>query len=139
MLQLEFDGPARCLLIRVLSGPKTDQDWEQGLASFFWLDDEAYNQQKDGIAVIVVESGAERPNANWRRKLAEQRKQYRATDRCLIMVTSSVLFRGVLTAVNWLAPPGPNERNFVTASLAQGVAQAEAWRGEPIPLLRRLL
>lgn len=139
MLKIEFEAPARCLVIRVLSGPKTEQDWALGLASFLLLDDEAHRQNKDGIAFIVVEPNAERPNSTWRRKLAEQRKQYKAKDRWLILVTDSLLFRGVLRAVNWLAPPAINERNFVTASIQEGVAQAEAWRGEAIPVLRGLL
>jgi hypothetical protein len=140
MVKLEFSGPDRCLLMWVLPGSKTEQDWEQALASFFLIDDEAVRQHKSGLVFIIVEPGAERPNATWRKRLAEQRIQYKARERHLVLVTNSILFRGVLNAVNWLSPPPPHEKIFVTDSIPDGIKQASAWRGnEPIPLLQRLV
>jgi hypothetical protein len=139
MIQLDYDAPGRCLFIRLLSSPSSEKEWEQGLAGLLELDTEAHRQGKDGILFVVIESGAERPNATWRRRLAEQRKKYQAKARLLVMITDSLLFRGMLTAIDWLVPSPPEEKTIVTASLEDGIAQAETWRREEIPFLKRLL
>lgn len=139
MLDINFDGPERCVVMRVLPGKQSDKDWQRGLEIFLALDEEAARQDKDGIVFVIAEPGAERPNATWRRKLADQRKLYKAKKRYLILVTDSVLFRGVLYVVNLLSPPSDVEESFVAKTIEEGIAKAEEWRGQPIPLLRDLL
>lgn len=87
-------------------------------------------------SILVVDAGNPVPNAAWRKRIAEASAM--APCRMLFaVVSSSVLVRGAITAVNWIRPP-PYE-----ASVHDEVESAVRWieekRGKRTTIFRALL
>jgi hypothetical protein len=88
-----------------------------------------------GVAsIIVVEDGYPRPNANIRKRLAEIRSATKVLF-YFSLVTSSVLARGVVTALNWIQPSPPNCFTVTHPDFQSAVRWVEQKRGQKEPSL----
>jgi hypothetical protein len=93
-------------LVSITSGKLSDEEWQEFYEDIMRLVDECKRAGKEFILVAIAGPDTERPNASWRRKLAEIRHHSNdAVHRSLTaLVTSSLLLRGVITALNWIVP-----------------------------------
>jgi hypothetical protein len=137
MLRIKYDLEDRCGVLEVVPGPQRAEDWEKGADLLLLLDGEAARQGRDWVLFVLTSSGSERPNANFRKRLAELRSIYKCKQRLMVIVSDSILFRGALNAVNLLSPKSDGE-NFIVSSIKEGIEKAERWRGAPISILRGL-
>src|SRR5258708_38160222 len=55
-------------------------------------------------AILMADPDNPLPNAGWRRKIAEASTTLKSRP-VFVMVSTSLVARGVVTAINWLRPP----------------------------------
>lgn len=128
-----------CCMVTYSAGAMPDSDWEKMFESLKELDDEATKQDRDSFLLAVAASDAERPNAIWRSRIAENRKTAKAKRRYSAIVVRSALLRGVLRTISWLVPPPPQETTEAFAEIEEALQWAERCRPGLSPKLRKLL
>lgn len=105
MFRLAFD-PQFVIGVGVFSGNEnTDMDFEAYVHSFKRLDDLAYARPDTrGAYALIVDPENPRPNATWRKKIAEASADLQSNP-LVSLITKSAAIRSVVTAVNWFRPP----------------------------------
>ena len=95
------------LAIWLLSGSvDTDADYEELIAAFERADAAVLAPGIERPAVLqIVDDGNPVPNSFWRRRIAQATAHPHGRDAMFALVTSSLLVRGVVSAINWLRPP----------------------------------
>jgi len=117
----DADGSA---LVGVKSGATcTDVDYERLIDAHqrFWAEASALSLPK---LILVIDPGQKPPSARWRQRMASIRNQSRPFRSAI--VTPSVVERGVITALNWLRPPGVGQKVVSTATFHEALAWLEA-------------
>jgi hypothetical protein len=134
----------RGLLVVIFSGKvNTEADYERYLASIKEMqraragDQDGVRERLRGrfVLILIVDEGNPAPTAAQRKRIAEETANIGA-EASFAVVTSSMLIRGVVTAINWLRPPKYGV--LVTGSFSEAVQWAERRRGEPLPALHEL-
>ncbi len=88
------------------------------------------------VAVMVVDKDNPRPDAVWRKRMADASTDIKCKP-VFALVSQSPIIRGVLTAINWLRPPPFETAAF--ASLEEATQWAEQRTGRRLPILAQLL
>jgi hypothetical protein len=124
------------MLVLLFSGPDaSDQDYERMIEAWSRLYRDA--EGRTPIGIVVVDSGQSPPNANWRRRIAAVQRERKGSRRVAV-VTSNPLIRAVITAVEWMTPPGPNQQTSAFATFEDAVRAFEALEGRRLDRLRAL-
>lgn len=124
------------MLVLLFTGEdSTDTEHERMIEAWRRLYEDA--AAKPAIGVVVVARGHAPPNARWRRRIAEVQRRSRGPRRVAV-VTTNPLIRAVITAVEWLAPPGPKQHTAAFATFDDAVRTLEAREGRSLDRLRAL-
>jgi hypothetical protein len=134
VITLSIDLPSATLVVIDNAGPGTrDIEYERTLDALSLV-----TQRRSGIMpaiVIFIDPGRPVPDARWRRRFAHERAGA-GPFRCA-MVTSSVTHRGLMTAVDWIRPPGAEQRMLAFPTLTSARAWLELECNRTLePLLR---
>jgi hypothetical protein len=138
MLDLSLDLGAR-VLVASMAGGQVAADHERVYAAIEDLDRRGRELARPIAMIFVVGPDNPAPDAYWRRRFAEQRKTFGSPHVYLSMVTQSAIMRGVLTAMNWIAPEPPNMTSATHATFEESAAWVEVQQGTPRTVLRALL
>lgn len=139
MIQTYYDPATITLAIWMGPGVSPDSDWEKVIQHLRRMDEEAVQRNTAWLIIGQVASGSERPNATWRKRFAEERLAWKAKKRCSALVTDSLLFRGLLTTLNWIVPQ-PKEEDFRTfPTLPEALQWAETARNVKLTTIREIL
>lgn len=130
MFRLAFDTQF-VIGIGVFSGNEnTDMDFQAYVDSFKRLDDIAYSEPNlRGAYAVIVDPDNPRPNAMWRKKIAEASADLRSNP-LVSLITKSAAIRSVITAINWFRPPRYEIRCH--ESIEASAAWVSAWRNENV-------
>jgi hypothetical protein len=124
------------MLVILFTGEDSgDAEYQQMIEGWSRLYREA--EGRLAIGVVVVERGHVPPNAGWRRRIALVHREAKGP-RHIAVVTSNPLIRAVITAVDWITPPGPNQHTWAFASLEEAVKGLEKQTLRPLDRLRAL-
>jgi hypothetical protein len=124
------------MLVLLFSGKEaSDDDYERMIEAWKRLYRDA--EGRTPIGIVVVEPGQPAPNASWRRRIAAVQKE-RQGPRRVGVVTSNPLIRAVITAVEWMTPPGPHQQTLAFATFEDAVRAFEAMEGRRLDRLRAL-
>jgi hypothetical protein len=95
--------PRASVAVWLMSGShNSDADYERYVASLSDLREQA-KQNGHGTGLLIAERDNPPPNAAWRRRMAEASSDY--PPNCVyVLVSPSVVVRGIVTAINWLRP-----------------------------------
>jgi hypothetical protein len=130
-----FDLP-EAICVWVSTGPvNTDADFERYLAAIKSFD-AACRGRRLPAGILVIDPGNPPPNATWRRRIAEETKDL-VSNPLFAMVTTSILQRGAITAINWIRPPPYEISVFETFEAA--LRWVEERRGAKVTVGARLL
>jgi hypothetical protein len=103
-------------------GKISDAEWQVMYDDVTRMMEDAIRAKQDFILVSISNTNAERPNASWRRKFAELRTKNDQLPRALsVIVTSSLLLRGVMTAINWVIPAKAKEKTIAVDTFEEGL------------------
>lgn len=130
-----FDAPSACVA-GLLSGQYSDADIEDLIRVSFLLDKEGERQNKLTAHLLFVEEGYARPNASMRRQLAEALGKFKVKKPLFALITKSMMIRGILTTVRWIAPTVHDSNVFAT--FEEGALWLEQKRNEKLPALFKL-
>jgi hypothetical protein len=86
--------------------------------------------------VLVIDPGQETPSPLWRQRIAEARTT--TLPFRIVIVTSSVVMRGVMIAINWIRPNGAGQKTVSRATLEEAIAWLEAEGGQARPIVQTL-
>jgi hypothetical protein len=113
----------------------TDLDYERLIDAHrrFWAEASTGSMAK---LVLVIDPGQKPPSPRWRQRMAAIRDQSRPFRSAI--VTSSLVERGVITALTWLRPAGPEQKIVAMGTFDEAVAWFEAEVGGCSTLLRSL-
>jgi spore coat protein CotF len=112
--------PSQTTLLTLSGGKFAEADWQQLYEDVLCLMKNSRQAQKTMIMIAIAQNDTERPNATWRRRLAELRNQGQQIPSVLtVMVTQSLLLRGVITAMNWIVPARSNEQTTAVNSFEE--------------------
>lgn len=130
----------QCALFCLASGSvSSDKDYEIMYNAYLMIDQEAVARNKESLYFLFVEGGSiPRPNPSWRRRFAELRLLMKAKRRLNVLVTTSAILRGVMTVINWVQPPAPQEEQAIVSTLEEGIRWVETMRGPSRALIERL-
>jgi hypothetical protein len=114
-----YDRSSSTLVGAKVGDPCTDEDYARIVETMVRLHAEV---PPNGIAyfALIVDAGQPPPSALWRRRLALARahgKSFR-----FVIVSSSILERGTVTAIHWLKPPTSEQKVISRATFAEAVA-----------------
>jgi hypothetical protein len=113
-----------CALLGVFSGPGiSTEQYELSLSEMHRADLLAAARGVPFVYVAIVENDVQRPPAVWRKRFSDANHSVRCERFYFVMVTSSMLMRGVFTAVNWITPARAGQHYGVVAS----VPEAQRW------------
>ena len=125
----------RGFVVWLLTGTtNSDEDYQRYVDSIVRLDRVAAGKHRP-VAMLVVEAGNPAPGPTWRRRIAAASTSL-VSQPVFVLVTTSTLVRGVLTAINWLRPP--SYPFAARATFEEGLRWVEDQRG-PTEGLRELL
>ncbi|MFO0669557.1 MAG: hypothetical protein U0235_08025 [Polyangiaceae bacterium] len=112
-----------------------DSDFERYIAAFQSLDAKAVGRDSP-IAVIMTGGDHLLPNAIWRKRIAQAASKLRSNP-LMIVVSASMLARGIVQAIQWINPLPFDAA--AARSFEEAVAVGEKRRRKPLPELRKLL
>jgi hypothetical protein len=111
-------------LVGLFCGPDISSDqYELSLSEMHRADLLAAAFGVPFVYVAVVENEVQRPPAVWRKRFSDANHNVRSERFYFVMVTSSMLMRGVFTAVNWITPVRAGQHYTVVAS----IPDAQRW------------
>jgi hypothetical protein len=137
MIDLAYNPSLNVLCIRA-SGPQVASENEKLMAAVDELDRDGRTQKRPVAFILDLHPGAEPPDAHWRKRFAEQRKNMGAPRVFIAVVTTSRVLRGVMTAMNWISPDPPHVRSVNHATVEEAAAWVELVQGTPVAALRSL-
>jgi hypothetical protein len=137
MLRCASDVTTATLVARVWA-ETLDEDFQVFRNSLHEVDQAALRIGRVPATIMEVLDGAQRPNAEQRRILAETWDQLSASKQIFALVTTSAMARGVFKVVHWLNPPGTTRLETVHSTFAQAVNWVEAQRAEALPRFNSL-
>src|SRR5689334_13829062 len=139
MYSFAYDKPSATLVGIYSGGSSADADFESDQAAGNRLVEEAARSKLAAVWIVVMEAGHRRPTASQRRIIVEGRKTTDASvPLYLAIVNPSVLIRGFVNAVNWIAPLSPSQTICCVPTFDHALLWAEKQRGELLPVLRTL-
>jgi hypothetical protein len=86
--------------------------------------------------ILVIDPGQDAPSPRWRQRIAAARPKTQPFR--TVIVTSSIVARGVLTAINWLRPPAVGQKIISLSTFEEAVDWLEAEGLRPCPILHTL-
>jgi hypothetical protein len=111
-------------LLGVFSGAVvSDAHYARSLADMERMDKLAAGRGIPFTYVCVVDSQVPRPPASWRKRFSDANFGVKSERFYFVMVTNSMLIRGVYTAVNWLTGKRDGQQYGVVGS----VEEAQTW------------
>lgn len=111
-------------LLGVFSGTVVlDVHYEHSLSEMQRMDQLAASRGIPFTYVCVVDSQVPRPPAVWRKRFSDANYGVKADRFYFVMVTTSMLIRGVYTAVNWVTEKRDGQHYGVVGN----VAEAQRW------------
>jgi hypothetical protein len=137
MLKLSTDFNAHVMLAS-MAGGQTTAEHERVYAAIAALDRSGRGRNAPIGFVYLVARDNPAPDAYWRRRFAEQRKTFGSPRVYLSIVSQSALIRGVLTAMNWIAPQPANMTSVTHATFEECATWIEREQGTSPAVLRRL-
>jgi hypothetical protein len=95
-------------------------------------------QRRGAVArwLAIVSPECETPNAAQRKRIAEIKDQGGPVH--IATVATSLIHRGVMTALQWLAPHRPGQHVVTVSTVEEGLTWHENMAGRPLPVLRKL-
>jgi hypothetical protein len=129
-----YDRETSTLVGAKIGEPCTDSDYESIVESTTRL---VVDAPANALAcfVLVIDPGQPPPSPVWRKRLAQARAPSKAFR--IVIVSSSIVERGIVTAIHWLRPPAPGQKVVSRATFEEAVAWLEA-EGGPRPILHAL-
>lgn len=115
--------PSHTTMLLITAGKISEAEWQAMYDDSLRLMAESARTKQEMIMVTLTQPDTERPNANWRRKLAELRNHSTGVQSLSVIVTSSILISGVITAINWITPANSKEKLVAKSSFEE----AHAW------------
>lgn len=137
MLRLSVDLRTH-VMIASMSGGQTSAEHQRVYTGIETLDRSGRELGQPIAMVFLVARDNPAPDADWRRRFAEQRKTFGSPRVYLSIVTRSPIMRGVLTAMNWIAPQPPNMTSETHATFEECADWVERVQGTSRIALRRL-
>ena len=137
MVKLSTDFTAHVMLAS-MAGGQTTAEHERVFAAIAELDRSGHGRNAPIGFVYLVARDNPAPDAYWRRRFAEQRKTFGSPRVYLSIVSQSALIRGVLTAMNWIAPQPANMTSVTHATFEECATWMERVQGTSPAVLRRL-
>lgn len=114
-------------LLGVFSGAVvSDAQYAQSLTDMERIDKLAATSGMAMTYVCVVDSQVPRPPAVWRKRFSDANYGVKANRFFFVMVTNSMLIRGVYTAVNWVTPKRDGQHYGVVSSIEEAQRWLEA-------------
>jgi len=108
------------VLVGVFSGADiTEQHYEQSLAEMTRIDQIAAARSAPFVYVVIVDRDVPRPPAVWRKRFSDANYGVKSQRFYFAMVTTSMLMRGVFTAVNWVTPKRAGQEYIVLGETAE--------------------
>jgi hypothetical protein len=131
-----FD-PAHALRVSRVGPPSDRTDLDSVSRTIESFDRETLRTVRPPVHLLLVEDAIE-TNAADRKRFAQVAMGLKAPRLVFALVTASMLHRGTLKAVTWLAPPPPGHRVDAFASLAEARVWIESTIREPLPTILEL-
>lgn len=126
------------VLIGVFSGPTVDEHYAQSLVEMKRVDRSAASRGLPFVYVCVVDKDVARPPAVWRKRFSDANSGVESSRFYFVMVTTSMLIRGVFTAVNWLTAKREGQQYAVVSDIEEARRWLEAQHGIALPGLTSL-
>jgi hypothetical protein len=137
MFRLAFDHPS-LIAVGIFFGPEnTDADFQAYIDSFDRLDRIGFEEQHERpVYALIVDPENPRPNAMWRKRIADASAHLRCNP-LVSLITKSAAIRSVVTAINWFRPPP------YIIKCHESLEAAAAWAGahrsdDVLGIMRRL-
>jgi hypothetical protein len=125
--------PQDALLVGVWSGPtNTDADYDNYLAAFERLCSEGKDHEHGVVTLLVLDPDNPRPDPVQRQRIAAAREAVNVKLDLVGLVTTSVVMRGVITAIRWITSADPRRDDAPHATFEEAVRWAERRRGAPL-------
>jgi hypothetical protein len=132
------DEAAGVLVGIYTSEGQTDADYARAIEAMARADRAAHQRSIPYAHIMVVESDAGQPSAKWRQRFAEHNRSLRTSSYYFAFVTSSMLVRGIFTAIRWLTGARDGHRAQAFANLPEACAWLRATSGRDYPELEAL-
>ena len=137
MFRLAFDSSTLVAVGIFYGRDNTDFDFQAYIDSFDELDEIAYERPDERAAyVLIVDPENPRPNAMWRKRIADASSDIRSNP-LVSLVTKSAAIRSVVTAINWFRPPKYSIKCHESLEAAGAWIQAQR-SGEVLGVLQKL-
>jgi hypothetical protein len=139
MLALVYDRPTALLLALLGGPPHAEDEWGQLIEAIRELDKNGAADGLETLLVAVTTPETPRPDATWRRRFAELKLELRARRRYTALITTSLLLRGAMTAINWIVPQSKRGEVAVFGTFGEAVEWSVEQRGRQAPALNAML
>lgn len=135
-MYISIYNSAHTTTLSLMSGKLSEAEWQTIYDNLVRQTEDAIRTRQDFIFVSIAHPDAERPNATWRRKLAELRNKSEQPLRGYsVIVTSSLLLRGVITTINWIVPAKPGGKITVVETFEEALAWLQKETNKPLDYL----
>jgi hypothetical protein len=135
MIGTAYD-PSLHLLCARSAGPQVAAENEKLMAAVDELDRNGRTSKHAVAFILDLSPGVEPPDAHWRRRFAEQRKNMGAPRVFIAIITTSKVLRGVLTAMNWISPELPHVKTVHHSTFEDAANWVQLVQGTPVPQIR---
>lgn len=125
-------------LLGVFSGDMAEAHYELSLQVMNRADGIAAARGLPFVYVCVVDKDVPRPPAVWRKRFSDANYGVKSERFYFAMVTTSMLMRGVFTAVNWVTAKREGQYYTVVGDVAEAQHWLQAQHGVSCPALAQL-
>jgi hypothetical protein len=126
-----FDPELRAAVLILTGATNSDADYQAYVDTITEFDERCAG--RDGAVVLVVDDKNPPPSAAWRKKIADSSAHLKSKP-VFALVSTSVLVRGVVTAINWIRPP--SYAHAVASTPQEAFQWAERQLGRSLPFER---
>jgi hypothetical protein len=127
------------LLVGVYRGSvMRDEDYERAIASILACDTNALKRGLVSTAVMVTDTDTPSPPPIWRQRMANANNSLCAERYYFVLVSPSLLIRGVFTAVMWLTRGRSGHQLVALGDLGQAAQWVQERSGHTPMAIRRL-
>jgi hypothetical protein len=102
------------------------------------LNEDGLGRSDGVISIIVIESGAPKPDSLWRKRVAEMINTQWPHQRFFAIVSDSMIARSVMTVISWLSPNPINYESSIHTTFDEAMRWAESKRNMKLPILEEL-
>jgi hypothetical protein len=133
-----YDKASGCFVVFLGKSVFSTTEQTRLLNELKQLNEDGLGRPDGVISIIMIESGAPKPDSVWRKHVSEMINTPWPHQRFFAIISDSMIARSVMTVISWLSPNPTNYESSIHTTFDEATRWAESKRNMKLPILEAL-